>query len=240
MTGPLHMCNLMKQSMPGVYPLGQAVDALKKSYWGFFNTKLTWPHEIHLTCYNKEFAYACDYDYDFFFLYVTFNFYLIPTATMMKEDPFGIEDGPANNFVPLTRRTGDEMIASFLLKFKEGVQSQTDMSVLMRSKDCVRFLIHYEPDEGKTLAAAFHNRDLEDEEAERLGHSPIKMAREYYSIHNHLVSCGLSGSAKDISDFLVQYNATTNQDKSNPDIIKRHVVFFRRFYNCKVPGEASG
>ena len=52
------MCNLMKMSMPGVYPLGQAVDALKKTYWGFFNARFTWPHEIHLTAYSKEFAYV--------------------------------------------------------------------------------------------------------------------------------------------------------------------------------------
>ena len=75
MTGPLHMCNLMKQCMPGVYPLGQAVEALKKSNWGFFNTKLTWPHEIHVTCYSKEFAYVCDYDYDF-------SFFMLPLTSI--------------------------------------------------------------------------------------------------------------------------------------------------------------
>ena len=43
---------------------------------------------------------------------------MIPTATMMKEDPFGIEAGPGN-FAPLTRNIGDEMIVSFLMKIKD-------------------------------------------------------------------------------------------------------------------------
>ena len=178
----------------------------------------------------------CDYDYDFFSsCYVLLS--MIPTATMIKDDPLGVDASPGN-FVPLMRRDGDEMVCSFLMKFKECLQNQEDMTLLMKAKSNVRFLIHYESDEGKTLAAAFHRRDVEDAEAERLGHSPLKMAREYYSIHSWLVSCGLGGNAKDISDFLTTHNATDNPEKSNADVIKRHLLFFKRFYNCSVPGEA--
>ena len=221
--------------MPGVYPLGQTVDALKKTYWGFFNSRLTWPNEISLTAYSKEFA--CVIMIMISFLHATFYSSMIPTATMIKDDPLGVEASPGN-FVPLTRRDGDEMVCSFLLKFKECLQNQEDMTLLMKAKSNVRFLIHFESDEGKTLAAAFHRRDVEDAEAERLGHSPLKMAREYYSIHSWLVSCGLGGNAKDISDFLTTHNATDNPEKSNADVIKRHLLFFKRFYNCSVPGEA--
>ena len=54
----------------------------------------------------------CDYDYDFFSsCYVLLS--MIPTATMIKDDPLGVEASPGN-FVPLTRRDGDEMVCCFL------------------------------------------------------------------------------------------------------------------------------
>ena len=63
--------------------------------------------------------------------------------------------------------------------------------------DMIRFHVTWPVHADACIAKAFQTRETEDLEATVLGHSVLKKAKEFLSLHNFLVTQGQAGSAQD-------------------------------------------
>ena len=133
----------------------------------------------------------------------------IQVATYSRDNPVGTSR--------LERFTGDEMILAFLMDFDEAVTAGVkDLTPWVNAAKTARFHVKYFPTEGAKLAMAYQQRETQEAEASRLGHSVIMKGRELTAIHHFLVTKGGKGNAANIAEFLNKDHTIVYSNSGNP------------------------
>ena len=137
----------------------------------------------------------------------------------------------------------DEYFCAWLVGFEDAVMRGADLTWWEQSAQHVRLFCTVRTNESQKLAQAYRNRDKEDKEASKLGHSCLKKARELGSIHLLLrKSGGSKGLSADIEKWMVDHKCqmtTAQGEKMTTKIIQIHVRVFKRLASCK-QSEAQG